>query len=349
MPTYKDEKTGTWYCKFYYTDWQGQKRQKLKRGFPRQKDAKDWERLFLEQFAKNPDISFESLYLKYKEYIRLRVRESTASSRFSMIERHILPFFKIRVVSDITPADIASWQNEMLQKGLSNTYLNQINIYLKAIFSYAVDYVGLPKNPCTKSIGSRKTRKLNFWTPEEYARFTEACKDNIEYYTIFEILYYTGMREGELLALTLNDIDFNHHQIHINKTYYRIAGKDLINEPKTESSERVVDIPEFLTQEIQEYIKHLYKPDPESRLFNKRPQYLRSILKDRAMKAGVKEIRVHDIRHSHASLLIELGANPVLVAERLGHESADITLKTYAHLFPHKQADIVSKIRKYEK
>ena len=70
MPTYKDTKTGTWYCKFYYTDWQGQKRQKLKRGFSRQKDAKDWERLFLDQFAKNPDITFEALYLKYKEYIK---------------------------------------------------------------------------------------------------------------------------------------------------------------------------------------------------------------------------------------------------------------------------------------
>lgn len=349
MPTYKDTKTGTWYCKFYYTDWQGQKRQKLKRGFSRQKDAKDWERLFLDQFAKNPDITFEALYSKYKEYIRLRIRESTAASRFSMIDRHILPFFKNRVVSDISTADVAAWQNEMLQKGLSNTYLNQINIYLKAIFTYAVDYVGLSRNPCTKSIGSRKTRKLNFWTPEEYAQFIEACKDNVEYYTIFEILYYTGMREGELLALTLNDIDFRENRIHINKTYYRITGKDLINEPKTESGERVVDIPEFLTQEIQEYVTHLYKPDPETRLFNKRPLYLRAILKDRAAKAGVKEIRVHDIRHSHASLLIDLGANPVLVAERLGHESPDITLKTYAHLFPHKQADIVSKIMKCEK
>ena len=347
MPTYKDEKTGAWYCKFYYTDWQGQKRQKLKRGFSRQKDAKEWERLFLEQFAKNPDITFEALYLKYKEYIRLRIRESTAVSRFSMIDRHILPFFKKKVVADISPADVAAWLNEMLQKGLSNTYLNQINIYLKAIFTYAVDYVGLPKNPCTKSIGSRKTRKLNFWTPEEYARFIETCKDNVEYYTIFEILYYTGMREGELLALTLNDIDFKENKIHITKTYYRITGKDLINAPKTESSERIVDIPEFLTQEIREYVTHLYKPDPETRLFNKRPQYLRSILRDRAAKAGVKEIRVHDLRHSHASLLINLGANPVLVAERLGHESPDITLRTYSHLFPHKQADVVSKIKKF--
>lgn len=352
MPSYKDEKTNTWYCKFYYTDWQGHKKQKLKRGFTRQKDAKEWERKFLEQFAKNPDIAFDTLYQKYKEYLSLRVRENTALRRFSMIEHNILPFFKDRIVSDITPADVVAWQNEMLKKGLSDTYLSQTNACLKAIFNYAVDYTGLTKNPCTKSIGSHKTRKLNFWTPEEYKQFIQQlsdCKDkydNLSYYTIFEILYYTGMREGELLALTLNDIDFKNMQIHINKTYYRIKGKDLINPPKTASSERTIDIPDFLVDEIREYVSHLYKPDPDTRLFEKRPQHLSYILKDRAKKAGVKEIRVHDIRHSHASVLINLGANPVLVAERLGHESPDITLKTYAHLFPHEQKNIVSKIKK---
>ena len=120
----------------------------------------------------------------------------------------------------------------------------------------------------------------------------------------------------------------------------------MINPPKTEKSERIVDIPEFLTQEIKEYVTHIYKPLPETRLFNKRPQYLRSILKNRAMLAGVKVIRVHDLRHSHASMLINLGANPVLVAERLGHESAAVTLKIYSHLFPHTQLEIVSKIKK---
>lgn len=352
MPTYFDEKTKTWYCKFYYENWQGQRKQKMKRGFKLQREAKDWERKFLEQFARNPDISFQSLYGRYKEYITLRIRESTAQSRFNMIDNHIAPYFKDRIISDITPTDIMEWQNVMLQKGLSDTYLNQINIYLKAIFSYAVDYVGLSKNPCGKSIGSKKTRQLNFWTPEEYRKFIEqlsSCKDsynNLTFFTIFEILYYTGMRVGELLALTLQDIDFKENKISINKGYYRITGKDLIDKPKTIHGERVVDIPDFLTQEIREYVSHLYEPDPTARLFEKRPQYVRSVLRDRAQKAGIKEIRVHDLRHSHASALINLGANPVLVAERLGHESPDITLKIYSHLFPNQQRDIVAKIKK---
>ena len=346
MPFYKDEKTGTWYCKFYYTDWTGAKKQKLKRGFKLQREAKDWERKFLEQYARNPDISFESLYEKYRSYITPRIRESTAATRFLMLDKHVLPFFKDRILSDITPADIAAWQTDMLNKGLSDTYMHNCNTYLKAIFSYAVEYLGLSKNPCTRLIGSLKTRKLNFWTPEEYKAFSEACRDNLEYYTIFEILYYTGMRVGEALALTLNDIDLKNNIISVNKTYYHITGKNLINPPKTEGSERQIDIPVFLAEEIKDYIAHLYQPDPEVRLFNKHPQYVRSILKDRAEKAGVKQIRVHDLRHSHASMLINLGANPLLVAERLGHESPAITLKTYAHLFPSSQADIVKKIDK---
>lgn len=346
MPSYKDNKTGTYYCKFYYTNWQGEKKQKLKRGFKLMRDAKDYERKFLEQFAKNPDITFEALYEKYKEYISPRIRESTAQARFYMLDRHVLPFFRSQIVSDISPADVAAWQTDILSKGLSNSYIHSANTYLKAIFAYAVDYLGLSKNPCMKPIGSTKSRKLNFWTPEEYAKFSETTADNPEYFIIFEILYYTGMRVGELLALTLDDIDFKNNLITINKTFYRLTGQDVINPPKTPNSERTIDIPEFLTEEIKAYTKKLYKPDPECRLFNKQLQYIRSALKARIKKAGVKEIRVHDLRHSHASMLINLGANPVLVAERLGHESPSITMNTYAHLFPKAQLDIVKKIEK---
>ena len=347
MPTYKNNDNGTWYCKFNYTDWTGKRKQKLKRGFNLQREAKEWERIFLEQFAKNPDITFESLYLKYKGYIEPRIKESTYHSKFLSLDKHVLPFFKDRIISDIGPADIAAWQNEMLGKGLSDTYLHNLNSALSSIFNYAVDYVGLPRNPCKKLIGSNKTRQIDFWTPDEYKRFSDACRDDIEKFTIFETLYYTGMRKGELMALTLNDIDFKGNKITINKTYYQAGHKTTT--PKTHSSNRVIDIPEFLTEELREYVTHLYQPDPESRLFIRGEKYLRLALNSTAEKAGIKRIRVHDIRHSHASLLIDMGANPVLIAARLGHESADITLKIYSHLFPTRQADIVQKINNTRK
>lgn len=349
MPSYKDEKTGTWYCKFYYVNWQGEKKQKLKRGFKLQRDAKEWERTFLEQYSKDPDITFETLYLKYREYIKPRIRESTYATKFQMLDKHIMPYFRKRIVSDISPADVAAWQTEMLSKDLSSTYIRAINVCLKAVFNYAVEYVGLAKSPCTKIIGSTKSRKLHFWTPEEYKAFSKAVSDNPEYFIIFEILYYTGMREGELLALTLNDIDFNNKQITINKTYYRITGKDLTNPPKTEKSNRVVDIPAFLVDEIKDYVGRLYKPLPDERLFTMRAQNIRYILKSRTEKAGVKEIRTHDLRHSHASMLINMGANPLLIAERLGHESPTITMNIYSHLFPSHQTDIIEKIENLRK
>lgn len=352
MPAYYDEKTKTWYFKCYYKNWQGQKKQKKQRGFPLKREALDAERKFLEQFSKNPDITFETLYKKYKEYITPRIRESTAESRFTMIEKHILPYFKDRVISDISPEDIVKWQTEILNKNLSQTYQKNINTYLRVIFNYAVDYLGLPKSPCLKSIGSRKTKKLNFWTPEEYALFikqyanTREQGENLLFFTVFETLYYTGMRIGELLALLIGDVDLEENKINITKTYYRIAGKDLINPPKSSSSERTVDIPQFLANELREYLDHIYKASPKMKLFDTSALAIRTALENGTAAAGVKKIRIHDFRHSHASTLINLGANPVLVAERLGHESPDITLRTYAHLFPHQQTDIVRKIEK---
>lgn len=187
----------------------------------------------------------------------------------------------------------------MMGKNLSDTYLRSANTYLKAVFTYAVEYLGLEKNPCRKPIGSTKTQNVDFWTPEEYTRFIHECQDNVEYYTIFEILYYTGMRAGELLALTLKDVDFQNNQVTINKTFYHLTGKDTVQPPKTAKGERTVDIPEFLTDEIREYVKHLYKPNPEDRLFPKQLNYLRSAFNIRVKRAGVKKIRIHDLRHPY--------------------------------------------------
>lgn len=351
MPAYYDEKTKSWYFKCYYKNWQGQKKQKKQRGFSLKREALEAERKFLEQFSKDPDITFETLCNKYKEYTSPRIRESSKKTRFNMIDTHILPYFKDQVISEITPEDIVKWQTGILEKKFSKTYQKNINITLSAIFRYAVDYLGLSKNPCIKSIGSQESRKLNFWTPEEYAAFIDQFAEvkeqgDLLLYTLFETLYYTGMRIGELLALLVSDIDFEQNKIHITKTRYSVTGKKLTNPPKTKSSERVIDIPQFLADELKEYISTIYGAEPDTRMFDIGNETIRQALKTNSVKAGVKEIRIHDFRHSHASTLISLGANPVLVAKRLGHGSPDITLKRYAHLFPYQQTDIVSKIEK---
>lgn len=344
MPVYKDESKGTWYCKFYYTDWTGQKRQKMKRGFKLQREAKEWEREFLEQFAKSPDITFAALYEKYKRFKENRVRATTLENQFNAIDNHILPYFKDMNISEITPADIIEWQNHILSKGFSASHTRQINAYLRMIFKYAVDYLNLSSNPVKSQICKPERGNIDYWTPEEYKIFSDSIRNNIDLYTAFEILFYTGMRKGELLALTLNDIDFDKKTISINKTLAYVKGQYVNQPPKTKKSNRIIEVPDFLLDEIRSYTKKIYGLEPDHRLFNHSRVWLGEAITYKCDKLGLKHIRVHDLRHSHASVLINLGANPLMISERLGHENVNITMNTYAHLFKSHQKEIIEKL-----
>ena len=214
------------------------------------------------------------------------------------------------------------------------------------LFKYAVDYLGLSKNPVKAQICKATKGKIDFWTPEEYKAFSESIRHNIELYTAFEILFYTGMRKGELLALTLQDIDFHAKTIAITKTLAYVNGEYVMQSPKTIKSNRVIDVPQFLLDEIKAYTEKVYKLDPEQRLFPRSRVWLGQAITYTCDKIDLKPIRVHDLRHSHASLLINLGTNPLMIAERLGHEDVKVTLNTYAHLFQSHQKEIIEKLEK---
>ena len=158
-----------------------------------------------------------------------------------------------------------------------------------------------------------------------------------------EKLYWGGSREGELLALTPADVDFEKRTVSSNKTYQRLNGQDLITTPKTEKSNRVITMPQFLANEIQDYLKMLYGIGPHDRMFTVTKSYLHREMERGAKEAGVKRIRIHDIRHSAVSLLIDMGFSATAIADRVGHESIDITYN-YAHLFPSKQAEMADKL-----
>lgn len=169
MPAYYDENKKTWYCKFYYTDWQGQRKQKLKRGFKLQREAKEWERLFLEKLQGTPDMTFQALYELYMEDASHRLRENSVNGKKNIFKNRILPYFKDKPINAITPADIRLWQNKQIEKGYSDAYLDRIQNTLTTIFNYAVQFYNLPANPCIKAghMGKR-TRSMNFWTLEQF-------------------------------------------------------------------------------------------------------------------------------------------------------------------------------------
>ena len=345
MPAYKDEKTGKWFAKFYYTNWQGIKKQKWKRGFATKKEALGFERDFLEKQSANPDMTFQNLYEIYMEDMAARLKQSTLLTKKTVLQTHILPFFGNKPINEIKASDVRRWQAKLMSSpnNYSQTYLKKINTELNSIINYAKRFYDLNTNPCGKAgtIGKAKAEEMDYWTYDEYIAFREGVKDKPLSYICFEVLYWTGMREGELLALSPADIDFDNKLISINRTYQRIGGKDVFTSPKTRKSKRKIPIPDFLCQELSDYIQSRYMLDADERLFPVTKSYLSHEMIRGCKNTGVKKIRIHDIRHSHASLLINQGCDALMLADRLGHEKVSTTLNTYSHLFPHKQQELV--------
>ena len=346
MKAEKDKKTGKWLIQYRYTDWQGKRRKSTKRGFATKREAEEWLRNFLITQKADFDMKFEDFWKIYCADMETRLREHTMRTKKDIVELKILPYFGNKRVNDITAADIRQWQNELIKMGYSPTYLKTINNQLSAIFNYAVRYYDLKSNPCAKagSMGKSKAEEMDFWTGEEFRKFIDSVMNKRLSYMAFMILYWTGMRLGELLALNPKDVDLEKRTISITKSYQRLGKKDVITPPKTSKSKRVITIPEFLAADIKDYMDSLYDLQEDDRLFPITKYYLEHEMQRGIKESGVKRIRVHDLRHSHASMLIELGFSPLEIANRLGHEKVETTLNTYAHLYPNKQTKLAERL-----
>ena len=346
MKAEKDKKTGKWLIQYRYTDWQGKRRKSTKRGFATKREAEEWLRNFLITQKADFDMKFADFWKMYCADMETRLREHTMRTKKYIVELKILPYFGNKRVNDITAADIRQWQNELIKMGYSPTYLKTINNQLSAIFNYAVRYYDLKSNPCVKagSMGKSKAEEMDFWTGEEFRKFIDSVMNKRLSYMAFMTLYRTGMRMGELLALNPKDIDLEKRTISITKSYQRLGKKDVITPPKTPKSKRVITIPEFLAADIKDYMDSLYDLQEDDRLFPITKYYLEHEMQRGIKESGVKRIRVHDLRHSHASMLIELGFSPLEIANRLGHEKVETTLNTYAHLYPNKQTKLAERL-----
>lgn len=351
MPAYKDKKTGKWYASFYCTNWKGVREKKMKRGFETKKAALEWEREFLRQSTADLDMRFETFVELYVSDLKQRLRENTFITKENIIYKKILPFFKDKKMNAITAKDVIKWQNELLAyrdengKPYSKTYLKTIHNQLSAIFNHAIRYYDLKSNPAAKAghIGEKEAGEMEFWTKEEYQKFADVIMDKPKSFYAFEVLYWCGIRVGELLALTPGDFDFENGLLRINKSYQRIGKRDVITEPKTKKSIRTIKMPNFLCEEIKEYLNMLYGIKPNDRIFVVTKSFLHHEMDRGSKAAGVKRIKIHGLRHSHISHLIDLGFSAVAIADRVGHESIDITYR-YAHLFPSKQVDMADKL-----
>lgn len=233
---------------YRYTDWTGEKKQTQKRGFQTKREAQAWEREQLNKARADLDMTFKSFVEQYTADMQTRIKENTWATKEHIIRTKLIPYFGKLKMSNITAQQIITWQNELMNykdengKPLSPVYLKTINNQLSAIFNHAVKFYNLKENPCRKagSMGKKKNREMLFWTKEEYLKFAEVMMDKPQFYYAFEMLYWCGIREGELLALTPADFDFKKGTVSINKSYQRLNGRDVITTPKTEKSNRII-------------------------------------------------------------------------------------------------------------
>ena len=347
-----------WYVFVRYTDWQGNVKQHKKEGFDRKADAKEYEKNFLAERTGSSSMTLEALYRIYIKDCESRLRPTTVSNKEFLFEKHVLPYLGKLVAADITAAQIRQWQNTLLTaeqspgKPYSQTYLKTVNNQTSALFNFGVKYYGIKENPCRQagSMGKKNAGDMQYWTVDEFNKFLKAVADHPKTVVMFSLLFWTGMRSGEMLALPPLDFDFEANTVSITKNYARHNNEDLIMEPKTPKSKRVIVMPPHLSRMMKEYIRGLYGITLSDRIFDGNTKRCAQHEMERGCKiSGVKRIRIHDLRHSHASLLIEMGYSPLLIAERLGHENIETTLQTYSHLYPNKQTQLATDLEKFEK
>ena len=345
MPAYKDGPTGLWYANFYYVDWQGKRVHKKKRGFQRKKDAQAWEEEFLRSAAGSCDMAFGDFVELYLKDMENRLKENTMQTKRSLIETKILPYFSGLRLNQITPAQVRQWQQRILSEGPAPTYAKTINNQLSAIFNYAVAYYRLPKNPARAagSMGKKHAGEMEFWTLDEFNAVIEHVQ-KLPARVGLSVLFWTGMRIGELLALSPSDIDLEAKTLSVQRSFQSIEGREVITDPKTYKSRRVLPLPDKLCEDIRQYEAALYEPQPDDRLFPYTKHYFRRQMLRAAKEAGVKPIRLHDLRHSHAALLIRLNTPILLVSQRLGHENVETTLRIYGHLYPSTSEETMQKL-----
>jgi integrase len=342
MSVYYDEVKKTYYCKFSYVDWTGKTRWTTKRGFDGKKKAAKYEREFKQNNKESPNITVSELIEAYLADCKIRIRASTYTSKRRSLELYVKPYLGNIKITDLSPARLRKWQNMLLSyKKIDNTVIkkstaNVIQVHFTAMLNYAVKYYGLPKNHLSivGSIGAN-TGSIDFW---EESEFNAAIKyaSTEEYRVTFYLLFFSGMRIGELRALEIDDMDFSANRIRINKSYSPEARK--VTEPKTASSVRSIVMPTAVMNITRSYIDKLpFIPSP---LFPKTENSVLREIKNMARLSGMKQIRVHDLRHSHVSYLIHHNVPITAISKRVGHKNPSITLKIYSHMYKESDSDI---------
>lgn len=352
----------------------GKERRTTRRGFKTMKEAKQAERNLLLDVEENglpsnqsdgfQDPTFEELASLWLENYKTTVKPSTFENVKSKVEKMTEEHFKELKLKKIT---VAYCQKIVIELSKSYVLYNHYLSVINRIFKYAVLMDVINSNPFDKVIKpkSRQTqRKGNFLTKEELKEFLKLAQSaTLSYFfPLVHLMSYTGLRQGEALALKWSDIDFENKKITVNKTATRIKEKQTLQTPKTKNSKRVISIdPATLSilkswkkDQIKIYFKNgkHFEGDENFIFTNQRGEwvhihnfirYFKRFIADHKLK----QITPHGLRHTHASLLFSAGVEPKNISDRLGHSTVQITLDLYTHITEEQRTDTVDKLLEY--
>ena len=343
MPVYRDSKRGTYYVSFSQKDIStGKFRHVTKRGFITSKEAKQWER---ENYGRvrivNKSLSFREISRQWEQAVQasLEVQQKHKAAYEKRFRE-----FQDRTIESITKADLIQWRSELADMPYSTRTKNSTIAYVKGVFRFANDMYGVPNNATAlrslKKTDTEAMKEMEVWTPEEFRRFLSMV-DIPVYKLYYEFLFWTGCRRGEALALQKNDVSNGFATIR----YTRKHRKNGLKPTKTKQVRKIK-----LDQQLWRDIQPLLEEDGAYLFGGDKGLSPTKVQKhfDRAIElSGVKKIRIHDLRHSHATWLINNGVNIVAVSKRLGHSTIEQTLKTYTHLLSETDQDMMNKINDY--
>lgn len=338
---------GRWYVYLRYKNWDGETKQHKKTGFATKKAAQQYEIEYKRKKEGSSDMSLQSLYELYIEDKKHRVKASTVFLQESNYKTYIQPYFAVSV-DELTLSAIRNWQNQLSGKGLSAALIRSVTTELGAILKFGKKYYNITTIDASMIDKPAKIKKdMNFWTLDDWREIEPNLRADNGVDVMISFLFWTGCRLGEMLALTPADFDFESSAVKIKKTIAKSSAGYIVQDPKTKKSNRTILLPKKIADSVKSYISKLYGIKPNDFIFGGysacQSQIKREIMR-LSNKCGVKRIRIHDLRHSHASLLIEQGLPPLLIADRLGHENVTTTLNIYGHLYPNKQEDILNKL-----
>ncbi len=340
MPAYKDGKK--WKSLFYFN---GIKIQKT--GFETKREALEYETEYKYKFKGSENMLLSSLVELYLDDIKIQLKLKTIIRKKSSINKYILPFFKNYRISEITVKVINDFNKMLINSGkLKGSSINKINSDIRAILLYGKKYHNINCIDFEPIVAKNivETEK-NVITEDEFNKIIES-EISEKYKCIYQILFWTGIRQGELLALKFGDIDFKNKKMKINKTLTRYKKEDHVSTPKTPKSNRTILLNDITIKAIEKLKEINYYNSDNDYIVLSNANTIYSRLKTIEKKFNFKNFSIHTFRHSHATYLFSKGVNILLISKRLGHSNVSTTLNTYTHILDNMETQLIQALEK---